>query len=92
VPSAAPSRDLVLRWVTAGPLTLIAAVVTMAAAPLWFPKGAAGIDNLVFPLLLFPLFWAVYVFYSLIEPKPLRGLAVVVAVVFANALLIWRQF
>lgn len=83
---------LILRWIMAGPLTLVAAVASMASTPLWWPPGIAGIDNLVFPILLFPAFWAVFFFYALMEPKPWRGVLVLVAVAALNALVIWQQF
>jgi hypothetical protein len=76
----------------AGPLTLFAAAVTMAATPLWWPKGAAGVDHLVFAILLFPAFWAVYVFYALIESRPVRGLIVMLAAIGLNGALIAMQF
>lgn len=85
-------RDLILRWVCALPLTLAAAVLTMASTPLWFPKGVAGIDHLIFAIMLFPAFWAIYVFYALIEPKPVRGFIVMMIAIAANAWLVYRQF
>ncbi|MDK2758223.1 MAG: hypothetical protein KYX66_15975 [Blastomonas fulva] len=87
-----PARDTVLRWVMAGPLALIAAVVTMASMPLWLPGGAAGIDNLIWPILLFPALWAVYFLYALIEARPLRGTGVITAIILANAALIYSRF
>lgn len=86
------ARDTLLRWIMAGPLTLIAAVVTMASMPLWLPGGASGIDNLIFPILLFPALWAIYVFYALIEPRPVRGTVVFAAIIIANAALIASRF
>ncbi|WP_033921882.1 hypothetical protein [Sphingomonas sp. 37zxx] len=81
-----------MRWIMAGPLTLIAATVTMAATPLWWPKGAAGIDNLVFAILLFPAFWGLYVFYSLIDAKVVRALIVIMAAIAINISLIYLNF
>ncbi len=83
---------LVLRWIMAGPLTLLAAVLTMASAPLLLPPGAAGVDHLILPILLFPAFWAVYFFYSLLERNPARGVLVMLAIIAAAAMLIYRQF
>lgn len=82
----------ILRWITAGPIAVLGAVTTMAAAPSWMPAGAAGIDNLVFPIILFPAFWAVLTLYSLLEAKPMRALAVLACVVAVNAIVIYRQF
>lgn len=87
-----PARDTVLRWIMAGPLALIAAVVTMASMPLWLPVGAAGIDNLIFPILLFPALWAVFFLYALIEARPARGTAIITAIILTNAALIYSRF
>jgi hypothetical protein len=87
-----PRTALVLRWIMAGPLTLIAAVVTMASMPLWLPGGAAGIDNLIIPLLLFPALWAGYFLYSLMEARPLRGFVVIIALISLNAAVIYSRF
>ena len=85
-------RDLILRCVTAGPLTLIAAVLTMASTPLWLPNGAAGVDHIILPILLFPAFWAVYFFYALIETRPMRALFIFAAVLISNAIVTFLQF
>lgn len=68
----------VVRWILAGPLALAVAVAVMAAMPLWFPEGAAGIDHLILPLILFPAIWAVAFFYACMTEK--LGLASVVLV------------
>ena len=47
-------RPTVVRWVLAGPVALAVAYVVMAAMPLWFLQGRAGIDHLILPLTLFP--------------------------------------
>lgn len=56
----------------AGPVTLIVAVLIMAAMSLWLPKGHAGIDHLVVPLVLFPFILAAVFFYVVLEVKPKR--------------------
>lgn len=55
------------RFWLAGPITLINAVLIMAAMSLWLPVGNAGIDNLIIPLVLFPLIWSAVFFYVLLE-------------------------
>jgi hypothetical protein len=87
-----PRTSLILRWITAGPLAIIAAVLTMASTPLWLPKGAAGVDHMILPIILFPAFWAVYFFYALIESRPMRALVVFAVVLAANAAVIYLQF
>lgn len=87
-----PNWPLILRCIAAGPLTLFAALATMAAAPVILPSGAAGIDHLILPILLFPAFWAAYFFYALLERNPVRGFAVITVMILANVLVIYRQF
>lgn len=60
------------RFWLAGPATLVVAVLVMAAMSLWLPKGQAGIDHLVVPLVLFPFIWAAVFFYVVLEAKPKR--------------------
>ena len=88
----AKTLDLTSRWITAGPLAIIAAVLTMASTPLWLPKSAAGVDHLVLPIILFPAFWAIFFFYALIEARPMRALIIFAAVAIANAVVIYLRF
>ncbi|WP_373476541.1 hypothetical protein [Sphingorhabdus sp.] len=87
-----PRTALILRWITAGPLAIIAAVLTMASTPLWLPKGAAGVDHMILPIILFPAFWAIFFFYALIEARPIRALVIFAVVMLANAVVIYLQF
>ena len=58
-----PRRASMILWGLAGPGVLLAALSIMAAMPLWWPRGAGGIDQLIIPLLVFPAIWAVLFFY-----------------------------
>ena len=42
-------------------------VIVMAGMALWLPGGRAGIDNLVLPLVLAPLIWAVLFFHACLD-------------------------
>lgn len=57
------------RFWLAGPITILIAVLIMAAMSLWLPKGQAGINHLVVPLILFPLIWAIVFFYAVLDTK-----------------------
>ena len=78
----------VSRWLLAGPVTLILAVLVMAAAPVWMPAGKGGVDNLVLPILLFPAFWAIAFFYSLLEDKLLRAWIILLSLAVLNSAII----
>ncbi|MEO0973728.1 MAG: hypothetical protein AAFX85_11590 [Pseudomonadota bacterium] len=83
---------LVTRWVLAGPISLIAAILIMASTPLWMPQGGSGVDNIVFALVLFPAYWAAAFFYVLIEQSMARASAVMVVVLAVSAFAIFRAF
>lgn len=70
------------KWVRigfAGPGAIIIAMTVMAGMTRWLPGGAAGIDNLVLPLVLLPLIWAALFFHACLD----RNLARVVLVALA---------
>jgi hypothetical protein len=73
------------RFWLAGPVTLMLSIFTMAAMSLWFPPGIANVNHLVFPLVIFPLLWAVSFFYSLLEVNIKRAWVTLVLVLLANA-------
>ena len=59
------SRPRLMRWILGGPVTLIATLAIMAAMPVWWPRGAAGIDQIGMPLILSPVIWvSVFVYGS----------------------------
>ena len=61
------------RFWLAGPLAFVTAVLVMAGGAVWMPKGAAGVDNIVLPLVLFPVFWAALFFYACLVARVGRG-------------------
>ena len=75
--AAVEGHPVTARWVIAGPGVLIAAVATMCVMPLWLPRGAAGVTNLAFPIILAPLLWAALFFYALLEENLVRGSVVI---------------
>lgn len=73
-----PSRRRAwLRGLLAGPLALLTALLSMMAGALWLPEGAAGLDHLVLPVVFFPVLWAAWFLYACLDPRLLRGFAVV---------------
>ena len=81
-------RPLLTRWLLAGPGALVAACMIMAAMPVWLPAGAAGIDNIVYPIVLAPLIWTVAFLYAVLEPSLLRGVTVTTGVILAKGLIV----
>lgn len=77
-----------MRWILAGPLTVILAMLVTVAMPLWLPQGSAGIDHIVFPVVLFPLTWALLFFYVVLESRIVRCTAVFAGAITVNAALV----
>jgi hypothetical protein len=76
----------------AGPGAIIVALVTMAGMTRWIPGGAAGIDNVVLPILLVPLIWAVLFFYACLDPKISRVAIVTGALLLSHGALVGAAF
>lgn len=77
-----------LRGVLAGPVSLIAASLVMAGGALWLPEGNAKVNNLVLPVVLFPLLWTATFLYACLDKKLARAYAVMGALSAVNAALI----
>jgi hypothetical protein len=83
----------VLRGVLAGPLALLAACLLMAGGALWIPVGRAQVNNLVLPVVLFPLLWTALFLYACLDTRLTRAYLVIGAVALSNALLLaWHFF
>ncbi|MEQ9138661.1 MAG: hypothetical protein RLO51_25810 [Thalassobaculum sp.] len=81
-------RPVLARWLLAGPGALLAAVLVMAAMPVWLPAGAAGVDNLVYPIVLAPLIWTVVFVYALLENSLPRATAVLTGLFLVDGILV----
>jgi hypothetical protein len=80
------------RGLLAGPVAFVTAVAVMAGGALWVPKGAASIDNIVLPIVLFPAIWALLFFYACLDRRLPRAWAVTIALLLLNSGLIAIQF
>lgn len=74
------------RFWLAGPITLLVSIFSMASMSLWFPPGIANINHLAFPLILFPLLWAISFFYAVLEVNIQRAWIVMLLVLLVNAI------
>jgi len=81
-----------LRIGLAGPGAVIVAVVTMAGMALWLPAGAANIDNIVLPLVLFPLIWAALFFHACLDRRLGRVALVAIGLFALHAGLVTQKF
>jgi hypothetical protein len=84
-----------IKWIRigfAGPGAVIIALVVMAGMALWLPGGAAGIDNLVLPLVLVPLIWSALFFHACLDKRVGRVALVAVGLFVVHATLIADKF
>jgi len=77
-----------LRGVLAGPVALIVAFLVMAGGAVWLPEGQAKVNNLVLPVVLFPLLWTASFLYACLDRRLARAYAVMGSLTAANAALI----
>jgi hypothetical protein len=77
-----------MRGLLAGPLALIAACLVMVGGALWIPPGTAQVDNLVFPIVLFPLLWTALFLYACLDKKLARAYSVIGVLAGVNAVLL----
>jgi hypothetical protein len=86
------------RWQTAarvalaGPVTVLLSAMVFAGMPLWFPRGAAGIDHIVLPLILLPAIWAALFFYAVLDRSLMRVALVALAIGSVHAVMLASHF
>lgn len=73
-------------------MTLILAVLVMAATPVWMPAGIGGVDNLVLPIILFPLLWAIPFFYALLAVNLIRAWIILIVLSVLNGAIVSTAF
>lgn len=73
----APEKlDRILRWFLAAPCAFVISILVMASFPMVLPKGAGGVNHLVFPVLAFPLIWATLIILP-VSSLEIRKLALI---------------
>jgi hypothetical protein len=63
-----------------------------AGMPLWLPRGAAGIDHIVLPLLLLPAVWAILFFHAVLDRSLVRVALVAVAIGAVHTVMLVTHF
>ncbi len=80
------------RVLLAGPGAIIVTLTLLAGMPLWLPGGAAGIDNLAFPLVFAPLLWAILFFHACLDRSVARVALVSAALFLVHGGLVAARF
>lgn len=82
---------VIIRFLLAGPVTIIVSLLVVGCMPIWFPKGAAGIDHIALPIIILPGIWAALFFHAVLDRSLLRATAVSVGLASLSiAMLIWK--
>ncbi len=89
--SSSSRRRAWSRGLLAGPVCFITAAAVMAGASLWYPQGAAQINNIAVPIIVFPAIWAALFFYLMLDRKLGRAWLVAGVLLFAHAALIGQH-
>jgi len=76
----------------AGPGAILVALAVMAGMTRWLPAGAAGIDNLVMPLVLVPLIWAGLFFHACLDRRLARVAAIAAGLLVVHGGLVVKGF
>lgn len=87
-----PRFPIWLRWVLAGPVTLIIALATMASSSTIGAADIPSFNALAFAMISFPAFWGAMFFYVLLEEKPVRAVIVSLAIIAVNAAVLYLNF
>ncbi len=82
----------IIRWLLAGPIAAIIAVIVLMGMPIYIPAGPGGVDNLVIPLLLLPIVWALLFFHAILDSSLTRVALVGALVAGANLALLAARF
>ncbi len=86
------SAHRTLRILLAGPGAIVVTLALLAGMPLWLPGGAAGIDNLAFPLVLAPLIWSLLFFHACLDRSIARVAVVAAALLLSHGGMVAHRF
>lgn len=64
------------RFWLAGPVAFLISIVVMLGMAVWYPEGRAKVDNIILPMIIFPMIWAATFFYAYLDRSLLRVSAV----------------
>lgn len=80
------------RFLLAGPATLLVSLLVMLAMAVWFPPGAGNVNNIMMPLFMFPLIWAVLFFYTYLTNNLRKAWWSLLALFMVNSVILAVQF
>lgn len=86
------ARPVLTRWILAGPVTIIAAILIMAGMAFWIPAGEAKLNNIAIPIIILPIIWALCFFYACLEENLPRAVLIMSVLVLGHLVLVISAF
>ncbi|MEP4891922.1 MAG: hypothetical protein ABJV04_18010 [Aliiglaciecola sp.] len=80
------------RFWLSGPATLAVSLLFMLAMAAWFPPGIGNVNNIMMPLYMFPLIWAILFFYTYLTADLQKAQWILGALFIANTAILAFQF
>jgi len=80
------------RFWLSGPATLLVSLLFMLAMAVWFPPGVGNVNNIMLPLVLLTLIWAILFFYTYLTTNMRKAQWLLVALFFVNSAILTFQF
>ena len=80
------------RFWLSGPAAFLLAIFIILGTATWFPKGAAQINNIVLPMIFFPLIWAALFFYAYLARSVTRAGFIFAGLAVLHVALVSGQF
>ena len=80
------------RFWLSGPATLLVSLVIMLAMAVWFPPGVGKVNNIMMPLFMFPLIWAVLFFYTYLTTTMRKAQWLLEALLVVDSAILTFQF
>ncbi|MBU2878112.1 MULTISPECIES: hypothetical protein [Alteromonadaceae] len=80
------------RFWLSGPATLVVSLLFMLAMAVWFPPGAGHVNNIMMPMFMFPLIWAILFFYTYLTTNLQKAQWLLATLFVANSAILAFQF
>ncbi|MGO4893127.1 hypothetical protein [Flavobacterium sp. W21_SRS_FM6] len=80
------------RFWLSGPATLLVSLLIMLAMAVWFPPGAGKVNNIMLPLVLLPLIWAILFFYTYLTTNMRKAQWLLVGLFAVNSAILTVKF
>ena len=90
--AAVSRRQFWARFWFAGPWAVVAAMLMMTGMTTYLPAGEAQVNNLMIPLILFPLIWAAFFFHACMDVSLRRVALVSFGISVVNVVFLVNKF